>query len=221
MRENSLNQQNKIGAFILIGIGAFFLLGQIFDFSFLGTLWPVFILIPGLVFLYAGSNGNKDTVGLMVPGTVITGTAVIFFYQSLTGHWESWAYIWSLYPVFVGLALTYMGQQRSNEREVNVGRGMVRYGLLGFIVLYLFFEVLIFNGIGSGIAQFIFPALLIGAGIYMLKGGGQLPFITTQTVYEKAKNNGARPDTARHEDSLQRKIDEALAEIDDDGDTTV
>lgn len=212
MRETPAQNPNKLVAIVLIAVGAFFLLGQVFNFSFFGTLWPIFVLIPGAIFLYAGMNGDERTVGLVIPGTIISGTAAILFYQNLTGHWQSWAYIWSLYPVFVGLALIYMGQRHSNAGETNTGRGLVRFGLIFFVALWLFFEVLIFNGLGTGLARFLIPALLIGAGIYMLYGrGGFLPqILPTAPSREKAKNNGAQPDP------LRTKIDETLAEIEED-----
>src|SRR5687767_10207750 len=100
----SMIQQDRgrtITAVGLIGLGILFLLGQVFGFSLFSVLWPFFVILPGAAFLYGAFTGGKNAAGLAVPGSVITGTGLILLYQSLTNHWESWAYAWTLYPVFV------------------------------------------------------------------------------------------------------------------------
>src|SRR5438552_19018391 len=90
----------------LIGIGVLVFLGQLTGFGgMFSTFCPLFVAIPGLAFLYFAYTGDRKVAGLAVPGTVITGTGLILFYQNITGHWQSWAYVWTLYPLFVGLAL--------------------------------------------------------------------------------------------------------------------
>src|SRR5882672_4450267 len=79
----------------LIALGVLVFLGQLTGFGgMFSTLWPLFVAVPGLAFLYFAYTGSKNTVGLAVPGTVITGTGLILFYQNITGHWASWAYVW-------------------------------------------------------------------------------------------------------------------------------
>jgi hypothetical protein len=195
---------------LLIILGGFFLLGQVFRFNFFGSLWPFLIIAPGLAFLYAAINGDKRTVGLAVPGAIITGVGGILLYQNTTGHWESWAYVWILIPVFLGLSLMYMGRRTDNQREIATGRGFVKFGLMAFVGFWLLFEMFIFNGMG-GIGRYLIPALLIGVGIYLLWGRrlqGDNPVFSGPVIY-KRKNvslNGHDP--------LRKKIDEALDEID-------
>ena len=74
----------------LIALGVLLLLGQLTGFGgMLGSLWPLFVMVPGLAFLYFAYTGDKKAAGLAVPGMVITGTGLILFYQNITGHWES------------------------------------------------------------------------------------------------------------------------------------
>src|SRR5215813_518898 len=115
----SRERGRAIGAVTLIGLGLLFLLGQILNVSIFSFLWPFFVIIPGAAFLYFAITGGKNTAGLAVPGTVVTGTGLILLYQSLTNHWESWAYAWTLYPVFVGLALTFMGRRMGDSGTYN------------------------------------------------------------------------------------------------------
>jgi hypothetical protein len=193
----------------LISLGVLFLLAQVFQFSFLGLLWPLFIIGPGAVFLYFAINGNRDAAGLAVPGAVISGTGLILFYQNLTGHWNSWAYVWALYPVFVGLALVFIGRRTASESTLRTGDNMVKWGLFAFIGLWALFELLIFGG-NSQLISTLLPLVLIGAGVYILMRGRS----GIATRYEKPKSaNGYRHS---HSDSLQEKIDAALTEDDDE-----
>jgi len=211
-----MNQSNRevgrtLPAVILISLGVLFLLGQIFSFNFFGALWPFMVIIPGLAFLYFAVTGSKGTVGLAVPGAIITGTGAILFYQNITNHWESWAYVWTLYPVFVGMALTYISQRTENAEGHKVGQGLVRWGLIAFIGAWAFFELIIFNG-GSALGSFLMPALLIGAGAWLLFRSNS-PAKRKVFVPEKPKHmNGSR---SSYSDDLQKRIDEALAEPDE------
>jgi hypothetical protein len=133
---------------VLIGLGILLLAGQILSFNWFSILWPFFIIIPGLPFLYAAANSDDEAhTGLVFPGVIITGTGLILLVQALTGHFESWAYAWSLYPVMVGLGLQFQGKHLGNREELRVGPGMVRYGLMAFAGLAFMFEFLIFGGI--------------------------------------------------------------------------
>lgn len=205
-----------IAAVVLIGLGVLFLAGQIFDVGgILGFIWPLFVLAPGAVFLYFAYTGGKNQAGLAVPGMVISGTGLILFYQNMTGHWESWAYAWSLYPLFVGLALTYMGGRTGDNGTLKTGQGLVRWSGIAFIVLALLFEVIIF-GQGGFFNNLALPVLLIGVGIFMLfrhnmpafAGGKRKVDVGYTYSNGKAKNGSSAAVNSR----LQQQIDAALAE---------
>ena len=76
-------------ALALIGVGVLIFLGQLTGFSVFHTAWPLLVAAPGLIFWYFAITGDRNVAGLAVPGTVITGTGLILFYQNLTGHWAS------------------------------------------------------------------------------------------------------------------------------------
>ena len=197
-------------AFALIGLGVLFLLVQTFGFSFMGLLWPLFVAVPGLIFLYAAISGGGDRAGLAIPGAMVTGTGAILFYQNLTGHWSSWAYVWALYPVFFGLAMVFMGRRTGTREQTRVGDAFVKWGLIGFIGLWALFELFIFGGNSALVTTFI-PLALIGAGIVLLIRGDQarIKFGSRKPKY----SNGYH---APKRDDLQAKIDAALTEDDDE-----
>lgn len=198
-------------ALALIGLGVLFLLAQITGFGFFGLLWPLFVLVPGAVFLYFAVTGDASKAGLAVPGAMITGTGAILFYQNLTGHWSSWAYIWALYPVFLGFALVFIGRRTGNERTLHTGDGFVKWGLLGFIGLWALFELFIFGG-NSQVVTILLPLALIAAGIVLLTRNRSSDKLEPAFA-EKPKNvNGNRKS---HGEALQEQIDAALAEDDE------
>jgi hypothetical protein len=220
MNQMQAGNGRNITAISLIGLGALFLLAQIFNFSIFGLLWPFFVILPGAAFLAFALKGDKSVAGLAVPGTVITGTGLILLYQSITGNWASWAYAWTLYPVFVGLALIFMGQRTGDGNTHNAGRGLVKWGGVAFIIATALFELVIFGG-GSIFGTLALPLLLIGFGLFMLFGRNSRVlnevkakrddglFTGPRVIDMKPKNNAYTPGVS---DDLQRQIDDALAE---------
>ncbi len=198
----------------LIGLGLLVLFGQLTGFGgMMGTLWPMFVIVPGLVFGYFAYTGGKNQAGLAVPASVVTGTGLILFYQNLTGHWESWAYIWTLYPLFVGLALRFMSQRTGDKGTLKASRLLMQIGAIGFIVGAIFFELMLF-GNGGIFGNLALPVVLIALGVFVLMGrgkpafaGGYAPKRKVGDYYQAGKyKNG---------DRLQQQIDEALAEEDE------
>jgi hypothetical protein len=226
MTANDRDHGRKFGALLLIGIGVLFLFGGFNIGALMNFAWPFFIIVPGAILLFASLTGGRQTAGLAIPGMVVAGTGLIFFFQSLFDYYQSWAYVWALYPGFVGAGLLFMGLQRGEERQAEIGRNMMRGSLAAFVLFGGFFELLVFHRI-SGLGHVLLPLLLIGGGIFLLSGGPRRhmamraygPWGTwdkpknDQRVggYDdvKAKNGDYRPKW-----DLNRRIEEALREDD-------
>ncbi len=216
------NQRNVLGAILLIGLGVLFLIGQIFSiniWAIAGFSWPVFVLIPGVIFLALALTGDRRMSGFIFPGAIVTGTGAILWFQNATDNWQTWAYIWTLYPVFLGFALMFNGRRHGNDHQYHVGRSFVNFGVIAFLVGAAFFELLIFRSNGA-LTRWLLPAVLIGAGGYMLLSGRTaLPAgkrKVGEPVFTGARNVSPRTNgTLSHGDDLQRQIDAALAEDDD------
>lgn len=169
--ENEQNR-NRLGMGLIL-LGAFFLLNQWFGFfNPVGALWPFFVIVPGAVFLHSAFTGSRENAGLVFPGAIITGTGLILLYQNLTGNWESWAYIWTLYPAMVGFGLRFNGERTGRDQEIGTGNEMIKWSLIAFTVGFIFFELIVFNGFGN------FGLVLIAAGVLWL-------------VMQNRKENGA------------------------------
>lgn len=187
----NINGRELSLAHIIIGAGVVLLFAQIFGFSIGAVSWPFFVIAPGAVFLYLAYTGDEDKAGFIFPGAIVTGTGLILLYQSMTGHWSSWAYAWTLYPLFVGLAVQFHGRRTHNQHEVEKGYELAKGAGMAFIGFFLFFEVLIFGGIQN------LAMILIGGGILMLvlrNKGVEFELPKSKRVYsngtaEKVKND--------------------------------
>lgn len=147
---------------LLILAGLWFLAGQFVpglerwaEFS-----WPLIVVGVGVFLLLLGLATGVP--GLAVPASIVGGIGGILFYQNAAGDWESWAYIWTLIPGFVGVGLllmTLLGEESPGAR-----RGAL--WLVG-ISLALF---LVFGSFLGGLSLLgpYWPVLLIALGVLLL-----------------------------------------------------
>jgi hypothetical protein len=155
-----------IGTLLLL-LGVWFLAGQfypqLFSFIDMDDQWPLTVVGVGLFFLILAVLLRNP--GLAVPASIIGGIGGILYYQNSTGDWDSWAYIWTLIPGFVGFGVLLM----------HLAQGQLWQGLRQGAGLILFSLVLfgIFSGFlgGPEIFSRLWPLFIIGAGISMLLKG--------------------------------------------------
>jgi hypothetical protein len=172
MAENqSRGRGNLIIGMVLIGLGAIFLLGQLFGFRSWLVLWPFFIIIPGLMFFVGMLLIGKEAGPLAIPGSIVTMVGLLLPY--------SWALI---FPTSVGIGLVINGQWSDDQRLVQTGIRWASIGVAIFLVGGIFFE-LILNISGSIASGIVWPLVLIGFGAYLLTRRGK----------ESTSDNGHRP----------------------------
>jgi hypothetical protein len=162
--DNSRYSGRVIVALILIGLGVMSLMGM-------GLLWPLFILVPGLLMLAGAFGGGRaGAAALSIPGMITTGTGALLFVQNLTGYWESWSYAWTLYGVFLGMGFMLMGLQFEDDSLHRIGRGFVNVSLVIFGVFAFFFEIVIgISGRGP-----LNALVLIGLGLFLIMRGSRI-----------------------------------------------
>src|SRR5688572_10501547 len=172
MGEQMMNMNSRLTGISLVTIGVAIFLVRFVDINLWSLAWPIWVIAPGLAFLYFAFVGERANVGFAIPGAVITGTGLILATLNMTGRWEAWAYLWTLYPAFVGLALNQVGRRNDDFGLQQAGRKVGIIGLYMLVGFGLFFELMIFGG-GFGIFNSTFlPLLLIAAGAYVMFGGG-------------------------------------------------
>jgi len=165
-------QKRKTGAIAggvaLIAFGLFLLIGQIFKQTFWETMWPLFPIAIGVVFYIIMFAGKKETAGFAIPATIITMIGLILFFQNLTGLWETWAYAWALIIVAVGLGIYIMSLYTGKESDRRSGIAVMRVGLILFVVFGAVMELIFQNFISNNLMQYLFPALMILIGLYLI-----------------------------------------------------
>lgn len=170
MASNTSNRDRTLGLLLLV-VGALLLFAQLFGFSLGRYGWPLFVLIPGVVLFAVAALGGRSAAGLAVPGSVVSTIGLILFVQNLTGRFETWAYLWALIPMAVGLGLYLQGTWTASEKLRREGRRVASTGLAMLVAFGAFFELLIFQNLtGTVFGRLWVPALLIAAGVYLLYG---------------------------------------------------
>jgi hypothetical protein len=151
-----------VGGAILILVGALLFAGQVLP-DFMPDFWRIFswpwiIIGIGLVLAVLGAAVGEP--GMAVPATIVTGLGGIFLYQTTFNDFQSWSYIWTLIPGFVGLGIVLMGLL-GGEASVKDGTTLM---FISFIMLAVFGSF--FGAIG--LAGRYWPVLLILLGVVLM-----------------------------------------------------
>ena len=195
-----------LGAALVI-VGATILVGQFLRIDLWRFVWPLFVIIPGIGLFAWMASGDRQTAWLAVPASIVTMTGLILLYQSVTDHWESWAYVWSLIvPVAVGIGLVLQAQRTGKESLRRTGQGMIRVGLVIFLVSGTLFE-LVFRASGSAVGQVFWPSVLVMVGLYLIFRRSSAPASIQQTPTPSpqplAAVSSAAPETVTGETESQ------------------
>ena len=163
MQTNRSHTGALVGGTLLIAFGLLSLASQVFRGFNWSLLWPFMVIGVGVLFFMAMFAGGKQTAGLAIPGSIISGIGLVLLFQNITKHWESMSYFWTLIILFVGIGIYIMGVYSNDEGQKQSGTRVIKVGLILFIIFGLIFE-LIFSSFGNlGI-----PILLILLGVYLV-----------------------------------------------------
>ncbi|MBN2005973.1 MAG: hypothetical protein JXA21_21625 [Anaerolineae bacterium] len=149
---------------ILLGIALLALqvfpgLGAWFNFTF---TWPMIIIFVGLgIFIIGLLSGEPD---MAIPACIVGGIGGILYLQT-TGvlTWQSWAYMWTLIPGFVGLGILIAGLLNGKRKQI--GEGLE--SILRSAVLFTIFGSLFGDLLGYFPLKFYLPFALIALGVIM------------------------------------------------------
>ena len=119
-------------------------------------------MVVGLGALFLIIGALTRTPAMAVPACLIGGIGGILYWQNATGNWDSWSYIWTLIPGFVGVGIILAGflagTVRSSLRE---GIRTLMVSLVMFAIFGSFLGPNDFSGL-------LLPALVIVAGVVIL-----------------------------------------------------
>lgn len=142
---------------IIISIGVVFLLNNMGIVNInLVTMWPLALLIPGLLF-QLGYFVRRQDPGLLVPGGILLTYGVLFYINIFFG-WHLMAYLWPVFPLGVAIGLFQLYIFGGRQTEILVPVAIIG----GFSAIALSITLRAFS------IRFVMPLVLILFGLYIL-----------------------------------------------------
>jgi hypothetical protein len=157
---------------LLVLLGIVVILRQALDLDLGRIGWPFFVIVPGLALLGVGlaTPGRLGEVLAMVGG-LVTMAGLVLLVQNAADRFETWAYAWTLvFLVGPGIGRWLVGVVRGRGDLAAGGGRLIAAGLVAFVVLAVFFEVVVGIGgrpVGSA-GRYGLAVLLIVAGLALL-----------------------------------------------------
>jgi hypothetical protein len=131
-----------------------------------GRLWPLLVLYVGTAFWLPFAiwwPRRAQFAGLAVPAAIVTTNGLMLLYQSLTGDWASWAYLWALELVAVAAGLFALYLLTDRPRGLLLAVGIV--GGVGLLLLAIFA-----TAFGGGL-RYLAPVALVVIGLFLMMRG--------------------------------------------------
>lgn len=130
------------------------------------TEWPLNLVGIGVLLLLFGLLVGAP--GLAVPASIVAGLGGIFYYQEMTGNYDSWSYMWTLIPGFIGFGSLLAGLLGENPRR-NIRHGLDWMAISA--VLFLVFSSVfggwkILGNYGPAILLILLGLWLLGMGLF-------------------------------------------------------
>lgn len=159
-------RNNLTSGLVLIFIGGVLLMLQVFPglgawFNVRFT-WPMIIIAIALgMFVIGLLTGAPD---MAIPSCIIGGIGGILYFQTIgVLTWQSWAYLWTLIPGFVGIGLLITGLLTWKRKQI--GEGLEN--ILTSAVLFTIFGSFFGDIFGYFPLKYYLPFALIALGVFM------------------------------------------------------
>ncbi len=152
------NSHSALGVLLLV-IGSVMLLNnmEIFEFN-MELIWPLFMIIPGVVFHMSYFNGrHANNPNVLVPGAILTIYGVYFLFSILT-HWQFSDVLWPIFPFGVGVGFYELYHFGTKNR----GHFITAMILMSMSLLFLVTGIFKLN------FNYLFPIVLIVAGLIIV-----------------------------------------------------
>ncbi len=167
---NKTGRSQLVLGIILILVGGWFLLNQTVpdfrEFFEPYTQWPANMLLIGAGILILGLVTGSP--GLAIPAAIVAGIGGIFYYQQVTESPDSWSYMWTLIPGFIGVGTVLQGLLGENTAS-NLKKGLNLMVISA--VLFLVFAAFlggwnILGNYGPAVLLILLGLWVLGSGLY-------------------------------------------------------
>ena len=129
---------NYVFGFLLLCIGVLLILSNFGIIEIVWEdLWPLFLLIPGILFELSYFIYRKDA-GLLVPGGILITYGLLFLVNIIYG-WSLMEYLWPIFPLGVAIGLFQLYLFGGREKGL-----LIPVGILGAISLFFLINNLLF-----------------------------------------------------------------------------
>ena len=127
----------------------------------------MWVVLSGALLLVIGLLTGAP--GMAIPAFIVAGIGGILYYQNITGDWQSWSYMWTLIPGFVGLGSILAGLLGEDlKSSVRHGMNSLVVSIILFAIFGSFFHAWTIFGVYS---NYLPIALLFLAGIWLVVRG--------------------------------------------------
>jgi len=129
---------NYVFGFLLLCIGIVLILSNFGIIEIVwDNLWPLFLLIPGILFELSYFIYRKDA-GLLVPGGILITYGLLFLVNVIYG-WSLMEYLWPIFPLGVAIGLFQLYLFGGREKGL-----LIPVGILGAVSLFFLINNLLF-----------------------------------------------------------------------------
>ena len=122
--------------------------------------WPLNIVGVGALILLIGLLLGAP--GMAVPAAIVAGIGGILYYQTRAEDFQSWSYMWTLIPGFVGVGTLLSGLLSRSMRQARSGLDLMAISAVLFIAFAAFFNKLTMFG------PYVPAILLVALGVWLL-----------------------------------------------------
>lgn len=151
-------KRNELIGALLISLGLILLLAKIGFINIgWGAIWPLFILIPGLI-LEISFLFNREIPGVLVPGGILSIIGATFLLCALFNRWNWMGFLWPIFPFSVAFGLFQLYIFSDHEKEL-----LIPVGILGGVAVIGLLTSLASVAVGG-----VIPIILILVGGYVL-----------------------------------------------------
>lgn len=141
----------------LIFLGLVVLLNQLIQ-----NVWPLIIMGLGAALIISAIINRP--FGLAVAGSILLVIGAILFYQSNSGDWNSWYYLWPLVPGSAGMGMLLTGWLKGINRKGQIVAWV-------FVVSSLIFTALCWNWQRGSAQPLSWAVIPVGIGVMFLLAG--------------------------------------------------
>ncbi len=146
---------------ILIVFGMFGILHnfEVVDVSW-ARMWPLFILVPGILFELGFFIGGRKEPGLLVPGGILLTYGLLFLFCA-SNNFQYMSLLWPMFLVGPALGLLQVYVFGGRDRSI-----LIPVGILGTLSIIFLTANLTTYKIGG----MIFPVMLMLIGAFIILG---------------------------------------------------